>query len=235
MRFPLRLSADVMFGSRRIARAGSAWLLRFSPHSEDFDTRLDEARNSSARVVWIGDESSLDHREVGFAARKLLESGKFVFLETDGLLLRRRVHEFQPGPRLYLAVHLHGTETSHDARTRQGIFQRAIEGIRAAKLSGFHFVALTRVSAETDLVELEQLGKLLEMRDADGWLVLPDLRDSTKEIFLQRAQSLIPDPRWRQFSRVLSAHAGAIPAPDIAAGEGIKLQSADVAAYEEGS
>ena len=164
---------------------------------------------------------------IGRIAGALNKAGRNVFLHTDGLLLRKRIHEFRPDPRLFLTVELAGREESHDRAVSQpGAFARVIEGVRAAKLSGFHVCAHVTVNLQTDVCETVELFEYLDNYDVDGVIVSSggeivesasgiDLRDKLQEI-----RALLRCSRWEYFSSLLEASYAApragkavVPAP----------------------
>ena len=54
------------------------------------------------------------------------------------MFIRKKLHEFKPTSRFFFNVHLDGMEKNHDmAVEREGVFDEAIEGIKAAKEAGF--------------------------------------------------------------------------------------------------
>ena len=127
---------------------------------------------SSAPVIWIGGPESLLHPEIGRLARRIVDAGQHVFVETDGTRLHRRIHEFRPVSRLFLAVRFGGLEERHDRRAgREGAFREALQGIRTAKLSGFLVCAHIVVYPDTETAELGKLRELLTRRDVDGFIV----------------------------------------------------------------
>ncbi|HEU0368405.1 MAG TPA: radical SAM protein, partial [Candidatus Acidoferrum sp.] len=130
------------------------------------------AAHTAAPVLWIGGSEPLEHSEVGRVAFALNGQGRNVFLHTDGQRLRQRIHEFHPDPRLFLTVELAGREALHDRITgRPDAFRRVIEGIRAAKLSGFHVCAHVTVNEKTEVCETGELFELLDRYDVDGYIV----------------------------------------------------------------
>jgi len=199
MRFPLRLTADLALGlATRTLRGATRHrlILYLSPvtrsaspaRSRDdsplsnvsglqllpSDDCLDAVRRSSAPVVWIGGAEPLLHPEIGRLARRIVDTNRHVFVQTNGALLRRRLHEFRPVSRLFLTVQFEGFEQRHDRRAgREGAFRDAVEGIRAAKLSGFLVCAQTVLHADMELSEFDQLRVYLEARDVDGFVVTP--------------------------------------------------------------
>jgi hypothetical protein len=184
-------------------------------HSPEIKTEaelLDLVRASAAPVVWIGGSEPLSHSGTGKLARRIVDCGRAVFVETDGYFLRQRIHEFRPVSRLFLTVKFYGLQRSSDLRAgRDGTFGRAIEGIRTAKLSGFLICGYVLVDAETDLGEVAQWKEQLLGMDADGLLVSAapgalsgENRD--KEIAarkLMEARKMIESRGWGVFSRLI--------------------------------
>jgi len=119
-------------------------------------------------IVWIGGSEPLDHPGIGHLARLIVQSGHFLFLETSAVALRQRIHEFQPASRFYLVVRLLGCESEHDRHLdRSGAFCAAMEGIRAAQLSGFWICARLDVLS-ADAAEFARLYEQIEGLDLDG-------------------------------------------------------------------
>src|SRR5208282_2358257 len=74
----------------------------------------------------------------------------------------------------FFNVHLDGLETSHDiAVEREGVFQAAIDGIKAAKKAGFLVCTNTTVYKETDLAEIDELYAYLTRLGVDGFMLSP--------------------------------------------------------------
>ena len=169
------------------------------------------AAHTAAPVLWVGGSEPLEHSEVGRVAFALNGKGRNVFLHTDGQRLRQRIHEFHPDPRLFLTVELAGREALHDRITgRPGAFRRVIEGIRAAKLSGFHVCAHVTVNEKTEVSETGELFELLDRYDVDGDIVssggrTPLAHDSAAQERLEEIRALVHCGRWESFSRLLEA------------------------------
>src|SRR5271165_4294238 len=98
MRFPLRLTADLGF----TLALRSLGLHRKRPMIEILTPDGDLKTRSS--IVWIGGPEPLDAQETPRVVNSLAAAGRHVFLPTTGILLRRRIHEFQPSPRLHLTI-----------------------------------------------------------------------------------------------------------------------------------
>jgi hypothetical protein len=174
---------------------------------------------SSAPVVWIGGDSPLRHARIGHLAREIVNCGRTVFVEMDGTLLRRRIHEFSPVPSLYLVLPLNGLEDTHDSRAQQtGNFRATMEALRTAKLSGFHICIETTIFPGSDRNELLQLAKFISTLDVDGWIhtrPAAAANEAATGATLQSARHLIPNHHWRVFSALLdSASVSSKPSPE---------------------
>jgi hypothetical protein len=170
---------------------------------------------SKAPAVWIGGDTPLQYPHIGQLTRDIVKLGQTIFVEKDGRLLRRRIHEFRPVSQLYVTVELNGTEASHDLRARHaGLFRSTMEGIRAAKLSGFLICVQTKIFADTQLGELGSLAEQIIKMDVDGWVLT---RAAASEFLpdhdLEAARNLIPNRRWKWFSELLDQSAVRAIAP----------------------
>ena len=68
----------------------------------------------------------------------LVAKKKFVSLCTNALLLEKKLHLFEPSPYLFFSVHLDGLREHHDKSVcQEGVFDRAVSAIKAAKAKGF--------------------------------------------------------------------------------------------------
>lgn len=121
-------------------------------------------------IVWLsasGSGDPLTHPGIAHLARLIVSSGHTLFLETDGVALRQRIHEFQPASRLFLVLRFLGSEAEHDRRMqRSGAFRAVLEGIRAAKLSGFWICA--KLDAPSDSSEFTRLYNEIAGLQIDG-------------------------------------------------------------------
>src|SRR5207247_4903396 len=106
------------------------------------------------------------------------------------MFIKKRLHEFRPDKRFFFNVHLDGLEKNHDiAVEREGVFQDAIEGIKAAKQAGFMVCTNTTVYKETDMNEIAELFRFLKQFDVDGHQLSPAYGYSAvndREIFMTR-------------------------------------------------
>jgi MoaA/NifB/PqqE/SkfB family radical SAM enzyme len=183
LRFPLRLAADLTLAriAQKLRPAQRIRLIQFvdtteilhpdSSHPVSHE-KIRDIIGSRSPVVWIGGSEPLHHPGIAHLVRAITQSGHFVFLETNGALLRRRIHEFQPVPRLFLTVRLEqGAPRRTYSGLRPGASELAVEGIRAATLSGFSICVHVYVTPETEMSDAVELFRLAHTLDVDGCVV----------------------------------------------------------------
>src|SRR5712691_749730 len=91
-----------------------------------------------APMVAIPGGEPLIHKDIGAIVKGIVARKKFVSLCTNALLLEKKLGEFEPSPYLFFSVHLDGIKKHHDKSVSQeGVFDRAVSAIRAAKARGF--------------------------------------------------------------------------------------------------
>jgi hopanoid biosynthesis associated radical SAM protein HpnH len=143
-----------------------------------------------APIVSICGGEPLMYPQIGALVAGILERGRQIFLCTNGMFLKKRLHEFRPDPRLFFNVHLDGMEKNHDAAVeREGVFKAAIESIKAAKAAGFQVCTNTTVYKETDMREIEEMFEYLQQFGVDGHQIAPAYGYSAvddREIFMTR-------------------------------------------------
>jgi hypothetical protein len=257
MKFPLRLSMDLLRSKASRAFAGGkdrSAISHLSPaafsatNQKEIDAESDPnaaimeipasiVSQTAAPVLWVGGQEPLQHPVIGRIAAALNRAGRNVFLHTNGIRLRQRIHEFRPDERLFLTVELAGREEVHDEAVAQhGAFRRVIEAIRAAKLSGFHVCTHVTVRDKTEVCETGELFEFLDHHDVDGYIVssgglratpaaLPEgLQEKLEEI-----RTFVRCSRWDYFSSLLESSYSA-DRPKQAA---LTLPASDSSAYEE--
>jgi len=97
-----------------------------------------------APMVSIAGGEPLIHPEIDEIVRQLIARKKFVYLCTNALLLEKKLDKFTPSPYFSWAVHMDGLRERHDESVcRDGVFDKAIAAIRAAKAAGFRVTTNT--------------------------------------------------------------------------------------------
>ena len=91
-----------------------------------------------APMVSIAGGEPLVHPEVHVIAQELIKRKKFVYLCTNGILMKKKLDLFEPSPYFAWVVHLDGMRERHDEFVeREGTFDKAVDAIREAQRRGF--------------------------------------------------------------------------------------------------
>ncbi|MDE3131156.1 MAG: adenosyl-hopene transferase HpnH [Acidobacteriota bacterium] len=121
-----------------------------------------------APMVSIAGGEPLIHPEIDEIVRQLVKRKKFVYLCTNALLLEKKLDKFTPSPYFSWAVHIDGLRERHDQSVaREGVFDKAVAAIKAAKAKGFRVTTnttfFTHDSPETVRSVLDFLNDELEV------------------------------------------------------------------------
>jgi hopanoid biosynthesis associated radical SAM protein HpnH len=99
---------------------------------------------SGAPMVSIAGGEPLIHPEIDEIVGQLLARKKFVYLCTNAILMEKKLDRFKPSPYFAWAVHIDGLRERHDQSVcRDGVFDKAVAAIRAAKQRGFRVTTNT--------------------------------------------------------------------------------------------
>jgi len=102
------------------------------------DECLEAVDSCGAPVVSIAGGEPLLHRELPQVVKGIIARGKFVYLCTNALLMEKKLDQYQPSPYFVWSVHLDGDREDHDKSVcQEGVFDRAVAAIKAAKVRGF--------------------------------------------------------------------------------------------------
>jgi hopanoid biosynthesis associated radical SAM protein HpnH len=149
-RYPLVLMLEPLFRCN-LACAGCgkiqypAHILKTDLSSEDCFKAVDEC---GAPMVSIPGGEPLMHPQIAEIVEGLVVRKKYIYLCTNALLLKEKLHLFKPSRYLSFSVHVDGQKEHHDFSVcREGGFDIALDGIRAAIDAGF------RVTTNTTLFD----------------------------------------------------------------------------------
>ncbi|HXK34857.1 MAG TPA: adenosyl-hopene transferase HpnH [Dehalococcoidia bacterium] len=151
------------------------------------------AEECGAPVVSIAGGEPLIHPEIDRIVDGLVARRKFVYLCTNALLLHRWLPKLRPSPYLTISVHMDGMRELHDAMVdRPGVFDKAVEGIRAAKARGFRVTTNTTVFADSSPQQMRELFNfLMDDLHIDGMMISPGYdypKAPNQNVFLRRPQ-----------------------------------------------
>jgi hopanoid biosynthesis associated radical SAM protein HpnH len=97
-----------------------------------------------APMVSIAGGEPLIHPEIDEIVRQLVARKKFVYLCTNAILVERKLDRFNPSPYFAWAVHIDGLRERHDESVcRDGVFDKAVAAVHAAKSRGFRVTTNT--------------------------------------------------------------------------------------------
>lgn len=148
--YPLVLMLEPLFRCN-LACAGCgkiqypAHILKTDLSPEDCFKAVDEC---GAPMVSIPGGEPLMHPQIGEIVAGLVARKKYIYLCTNALLLKEKLHLFQPSKYLTFSVHVDGERDHHDFSVcREGGYEIAVDGIKAALDGGF------RVTTNTTLFD----------------------------------------------------------------------------------
>jgi len=146
-----------------------------------------------APMVSIPGGEPLIHQEMPQIVRGIIERGKFVYLCTNAILLKKKIDEYSPSPYFTWSVHLDGIKERHDQSVcQEGVFEKAVEAIRLALGCGF------RVTVNCTLFDGEVPQEVADFFDfatelgVEGITVSPGYsyeHAPRQDVFLGRAKS----------------------------------------------
>jgi hopanoid biosynthesis associated radical SAM protein HpnH len=149
-RYPLVLMLEPLFRCN-LACAGCgkiqypAHILKMNLSPEDCFRAADEC---GAPMVSIPGGEPLMHPQIDEIVKGLVARKKYIYLCTNALLLKEKLHLFTPSKYLTFSVHVDGQREHHDFSVcREGGYDAAIEGIKEALRRGF------RVTTNTTLFD----------------------------------------------------------------------------------
>ncbi len=115
---------------------------------------------SGAPMVSLAGGEPLMHPQIDEIVRQLIAKKKFVYLCTNGLLLKRHIHKFKPSPYFAWVVHIDGLKEAHDrAVSKEGGFEGAVEAIKLAREAGF------KVNTNTTFFNTDTAQSVIEVLD----------------------------------------------------------------------
>jgi hopanoid biosynthesis associated radical SAM protein HpnH len=149
-RYPFVLMLEPLFRCN-LACAGCgkiqypAHILKTELSPEECFKAVDEC---GTPMVSIPGGEPLMHSEIDKIVEGLVARKKYIYLCTNALLLKEKLHLFQPSKYLTFSVHVDGQKEHHDFSVcREGGYDLALEGIKEALKRGF------RVTTNTTLFD----------------------------------------------------------------------------------
>ncbi|MFW6358849.1 MAG: adenosyl-hopene transferase HpnH, partial [Chroococcales cyanobacterium] len=146
-----------------------------------------------APIVSIPGGEPLLHPQIDEIVQGLVDRRKFVYLCTNGILLEKNLDKFTPSPYLTFSVHLDGLEEEHDKCVdRKGVFEIAVNAIKAAKAKGFRVTTNTTVFDGANPQRMQEFFDFLTELGVDGMMISPGYsyeKAPDQDHFLKREQT----------------------------------------------
>jgi hopanoid biosynthesis associated radical SAM protein HpnH len=139
------------------------------------DQAIGAIEESGAPMVSIAGGEPLIHPEIDVIASELMKRKKFVFLCTNAILMKKKLDRFEPSPYFAWAVHIDGMRERHDDSVcREGVFDKAVDAIKAAKERGFRVTTNTTFFTHDTPESVQQvLDYLNDELEVDEMMISP--------------------------------------------------------------
>ncbi len=155
-----------------------------------------------APMVSIPGGEPLLHPQIDEIVRGLVARKKYVYLCTNALLLKEKLHLFEPSKYLTFSVHMDGQKEHHDFSVcREGGYEIAVEGVKAAIARGFRVTTNTTLFDGTDPNSVRAFFDEMMELGVEGMMLSPGYsydKAPDQEHFLGRAKTR------RLFTKILS-------------------------------
>ena len=127
-----------------------------------------------APMVSIPGGEPLMHPQIAEIAMGLVARKKYVYLCTNGLLLKEKLDEFTPSKYFSFVVHMDGQREHHDFSVcREGTYDKAVAGIREALARGFRVTTNTTLFDGTQPESVRQFFDEMMDLGVEGMMLSP--------------------------------------------------------------
>jgi hopanoid biosynthesis associated radical SAM protein HpnH len=203
-RYPLVLMLEPLFRCN-LACAGCgkiqypAHVLKMNMTPEQCFKAVEEC---GAPMVSIPGGEPLMHPDIDKIVEGLIARKKYIYLCTNALLLKEKLHLFKPSKYLSFSVHLDGEKDHHDFSVcKEGGFELAVEGVREAVKRGFRVTTNTTLFDGTDPKSVRDFFDEMMELGVEGMMLSPGYsydKAPDQQHFLGRARTR------RLFNAILS-------------------------------
>jgi hopanoid biosynthesis associated radical SAM protein HpnH len=194
-RYPLVLMLEPLFRCN-LACAGCgkiqypAHVLKMNLSPEQCFKAVDEC---GAPMVSIPGGEPLMHPEIDKIVEGLVARKKYIYLCTNALLLKEKLHLFKPSKYLTFSVHLDGEKEHHDFSVcKEGGYELALDGVREAVKRGFRVTTNTTLFDGTDPKSVRAFFDEMMEAGVEGMMLSPGYsydKAPDQQHFLGRART----------------------------------------------
>ncbi len=177
-RYPLVLMLEPLFRCN-LACAGCG-KIQYPAHILKKDLTVDQCMDAveqcGAPMVSIPGGEPLMYPHIAELVERLIEKRKYIYLCTNAILLKEKLDQgmFKPSKYLTFSVHMDGQAEHHDfAVCREGIYEKAAEGIRLAVQMGFRVTTNTTLFEGTDPNSVRRFFDEMMDLGVEGMMVSP--------------------------------------------------------------
>jgi hopanoid biosynthesis associated radical SAM protein HpnH len=174
--YPLVVMLEVLFRCN-LACAGCgkvqypAHVLKSQLTPEECFRAVEEA---GAPIVNIPGGEPLLHPQIGEIVDGLIARGKYVYLCTNALLLKEKMHLFKPSKYFTFTVHLDGERDHHDfSVAREGTYDIAVEAMKEAIAKGFRVTTNSTLFDGADPASVRHFFDDMMELGVEGMMVSP--------------------------------------------------------------
>jgi len=127
-----------------------------------------------APMVSIPGGEPLMHPQIAEIVEGILARKKYVYLCTNGLLLKEKIDQFKPSKYFSFVIHMDGLREHHDfAVCREGTYDIAVEGIKEALRRGFRVTTNTTLFDGADPQGVRQFFSEMMDLGVEGMMLSP--------------------------------------------------------------
>jgi hopanoid biosynthesis associated radical SAM protein HpnH len=175
-RYPVVLMLEPLFRCN-LACAGCgkiqypAHILKTDLSAEQCFAAVEEC---GAPLVSIPGGEPLMHPQIAEIVEGLIARKKYVYLCTNGLLLKAKLDQFKPSNYFSFVVHMDGLREHHDfAVCREGTYDKAVDGIREALKRGFRLTTNTTLFDGADPKSVREFFDQMMDLGVEGMMLSP--------------------------------------------------------------
>lgn len=175
-RYPLVLMLEPLFRCN-LACAGCgkiqypAHVLKMNLSPEQCFQAVEEC---GAPIVSIPGGEPLMHPRIHEIVEGLVARKKYIYLCTNALLLKEKMHQFRPSKYLSFSVHMDGLKDEHDfAVCREGGYEIAADAIREAVKRGFRVTTNTTLFDGADPRRVREFFDEMMSLGVEGMMLSP--------------------------------------------------------------
>jgi hopanoid biosynthesis associated radical SAM protein HpnH len=146
-----------------------------------------------APMVSIPGGEPLMYPEIDRLVAELVKRKKYIYLCTNAILLKEKLDLFTPSKYLTFSVHMDGLREDHDESVcRDGVYDQAVEAIKAALGRGFRVTTNTTLFDGASPLRMRQFFDEMMALGVEGMMVSPGYsyaKAPDQEHFLRRART----------------------------------------------